>query len=79
MSRTNLPNKGFPPTVEGGGRTGLGKLYEEGTMQEVTVMHSQEEKRSLFFLFPTLQRISGILASFGFLFGFLLCKRRTSG
>lgn len=77
VSRTNLPNKGVPPKVVGGGRTGLGKLYEEGTMQEEIVMHCQEEKRPIFFLFPTLHRISCILASFGFLFVFFLCKRRT--
>lgn len=78
VSRTNLPNKRFPPKAAGGGRTGLGKLYEEGTMQEVIVMHSQEGKRPIFFLFRTLHRISGVLASFGFLFVFLLCKRRIS-
>lgn len=78
VSRTNLPIKGFPPKAVGGGRTGLGKLYEEGTMQEVIVMHSQEGKRPIFFLFPTLHRISGILTSFGFLFVFFLCKRRAS-
>lgn len=77
VSRTNLPNKGFPPKMVGGGRTGLGELYEEGTMQEVIVMHGEEGKRTIFFLFPTLHSISGVLISFVFLFVFLLCKRRT--
>lgn len=76
VSGTNLPNKGFPPKTVGGGRTGPGLLYEEGTMQEVTVMHAEVGKGTAFFLFPTLYTISGVLASFDFLFGFLLCKRR---
>lgn len=58
-----------------GGRTGLGELYEEGTMQEVIVIHGEEGKRTILFLFPTLCSISGVLISFDFLFVFLLCKR----
>lgn len=77
ISRTNPPVKGFPLRTVGGGRTGLGELYEEGTMQEVIVMHGEEGKRTIFFLLPTLYSFSGVLVSFDFLFGFLLCKRRT--
>lgn len=40
-------------------------------------MHGEEGKRTIFFLFPTLYSISGILISLDFLFVFLLCKRRT--
>jgi len=77
VSRTNLPNKGFPPRMVGGSRTGREKLYKEGTMQELIVMHGEEGKRTVFFLLPTLYSISGVLVSFDFLFVFLLCKRRT--
>lgn len=77
ISRTNPPVKGFPLRTVGGGRTGLGELHEEGTMQEVIVMHGEEGKRTIFFRLRTLYSFSGVLVSFDFLFGFLLCKRRT--